>query len=106
MGAQLAPVEVTFRRRQKHELDKVTKLLSKEMPYLIERMLELTRSSNDKVAHDACKDLIDHHKTCAVEQEKDSITRAILSIKYGNGSKDLEELDSMPQIDFNNIQDV
>ena len=40
------------------------------------------------------------------KMKADSITRALLEIKYGNGSKDLSEIDNMPMINFNEIQSI
>lgn len=73
---------------------------------MVERLLALTRSENDKVAKDACTDLLKHHKDCVEAQEKDSIVRALLQVKHGNGSRDLEDSDNMPLINFNEIQNI
>jgi hypothetical protein len=106
LGAQLAPTEITFRRRQTHELAKATKLIAKELPYLVEKLIELTKSKDEKIVKDSCTALMKYYQDCVETQEKDSITRALLEIKYGNGSKDLSEIDNMPMINFNEIQSI
>lgn len=107
MGAQLlTPQEVSFHRRQSHGLTKITKLLAKEQEYLVDRLLELTRSETGKVAFDACKELIGHHKDCVEAIEKDAITRSLLTIKYGGSSRNLGAEDNFPIVDFSNIQSI
>lgn len=107
IGANLLiPTEISFNRRQAHPLQKTSKALSKEIEAIIEKLLKLCDNEDVKVSERACSKLLDYHMDMITMIERDEISRKLMSIKYGNGNKYLEEVDSMPQIDFNNIQDV
>jgi hypothetical protein len=107
LGAQLlVPTEISFNRRQAHPLQKTSKALSKEIESIIEKLLKLCNSQDEKTSERACSKLLDYHIEMISAIEKDEITRKLLSIKHGNGSRDLEESDNMPMIDFNSIQNI
>lgn len=102
----LVPTEISFNRRQAHPLQKTSKALSKEVEAIIEKLLKLCNSQDEKTSERACSKLLDYHIEMITVIERDEIARKLMQIKHGNGSRDLEESDNMPQIDFNNIQDV
>lgn len=107
MGAQLlVPTEITFNRRQAHPLQKTSKALSKEIEAIIEKLLKLCDNEDVKVSERACSKLLDYHMDMITAIERDELSRKLMQIKHGGGSRDLQEMDNMPQIDFNNIQDV
>ena len=107
MGAQLMiPTEISFNRRQSHPLQKTSKSLSKEIEGIIEKLLKLCDNEDVKVSERACSKLLDYHMDMISMIERDEISRKLMSIKYGNGSKDLSEIDSMPMINFNEIQSI
>ena len=107
MGAQLLiPTEISFNRRQAHPLQKTSKALSKEIDSIIEKLLKLCDNEDVKVSERACSKLLDYHMDMISAIEKDEITRKLLSIKHGNGSRDLEESDNMPTICFDTIQNI
>jgi hypothetical protein len=107
LGAQLLiPTEISFNRRQAHPLQKTSKALSKEIESIIEKLLKLCNSQDEKTSERACSKLLDYHIEMISAIEKDEITRKLLSIKHGNGSRDLEESDNMPTICFDTIQNI
>lgn len=107
MGVPLKETPLTFRRRNKHPLDKLVKLTSKEMEDMLERLVALSQSKDEKIALGATKEYIDIHMTAAERVEKDDITRTLAEIKLNPGTKHLEvDEDDTPRIDFTEIQEV
>lgn len=108
MGQNLKVVEVGFLKRQNHELNKPIRLIAKELEDIISRLLKLTQSEDEKIAQKACESLLDHYAKMVEQKDRDEIQRRLAHIRYGDGSKTLtmEDDDSAPAIDFDNIQDV
>lgn len=107
MGAQLLiPTEISFNRRQSHPLLKTSKALSKEVEAIIEKLLKLCDSKDEKTSERACSKLLDYHIEMITAIERDEISRKLMEIKHGNGSRDLGETDSMPTICFDTIQEI
>lgn len=108
MGANLAVVrENSFLRKQQHELAKPLKLIGKEIEGIIERLVTLSMSKDEKVAAGALKTLLDYYKDCADLKSKDELTRLIAQSRLGGGlgGSSVPE-DNRPQICFDTIQDV
>lgn len=109
MGVHLKERSLTFRRKQRHPLDKLIKLTGKEMDETIERLVELAKQKDDiKVAFNANKELADIHMAAVAAVEKDDITRTLAEFKL-NGAKQLvneDEEDDTPLVNFGEIQEI
>lgn len=107
MGANLAVVrENSFLRKQQHELAKPLKLIGREIDGIIERLVALSMSKDEKIAADALKTLLSYYKDCADLKSKDELTRLVAQAKIGNGlgGSSVPE-DNRPQICFDTIQE-
>lgn len=107
MGVPLKVVETGFLKRQNHELSKPIRLIAKELEDIINRLLKLTESQDEKVAQKACESLLDYYAKMVEQKDRDEIQRRLAHIRYGGGKTlTTEEEDDTPAIDFDNIQDV
>lgn len=106
MGANLKVVETGFLRKQTHDLNKPIRLIAKELESIIEKLVQLTESKDEKISKGACESLLDYMCKMTEQRDRDEIQRRLAHIKYGGGARTLETEDDTPLIDFGNIQDV
>lgn len=107
MGVHLKETPLTFRRKNKHPLDKLVKLTGKEMEDMVENLVKLSKSQDEKIALGATKEIIDLHVTSVEKVEKDDITRTLAELKMNPGTKHLEiDEDDTPLVNFNEIQEA
>lgn len=109
MGAQLKTYKeeaLSFRRRQKHALAKTIKLIDKETEVIVETLVELLKSEDEKVRLQAAAKLMDYQIAIAEHINRDEIQRVLLELKNPTGSRGLVEDDNSPSIDFSTIQNI
>lgn len=108
MGVHLKETPLTFRRKNKHPLEKLVKLTGKEMEDMVENLVKLSKSEDQKIALGATKEIIDLHVTSVDKVEKDDITRTLAEMKMNPDAKQLEMVDEddTPTICFDEIQEA
>jgi hypothetical protein len=107
VGVHLKEKPLSFRRKNKHELNQLLKDLKDEGAKALARMVALAESSKDeKIKLNTDKAIVEMLIEVADIINKDDTTRTLGEFKYNkDGPRELEE-DDTPQIDFNEIQDV
>lgn len=107
MGANLRTVEVGFLRKQNHSLSKPIRLIEKETQAIVEKLMKLIDSTDEKIAKDACDILLTHLAKMTEQRDRDEILRRMAHLKHGGGkSFETEEEDDTPIICFDQIQEV
>lgn len=106
MGANLKYKDepISFRRRQTHDLTKLLRSLNKESDDVVEILVELTKSQDEKIKLAAASKLVDLQVEVAELINKDGLQRLLLESKNTNAARGLApEDDDTPQIDFTTI---
>lgn len=107
LGAQLKVRESEgFHRRQSHDLAKLLREMNKESKPVLDVLLTLMKSEDEKIKLEAVKTFLNTYKDVAREINEDQLRRLLANAKFG-GPKELEfDEDDTPQVNFNDIQDV
>lgn len=98
--------------RDSHELSNTFKSLAKANRAAIRKLNALSRSSDERIALDAAKSIVDLNLKVATEINKDALQRTLLEIKNNQASQvkqignDKQEGILKPLVNFNDIQDV
>lgn len=109
MSKPIKAVATSFLRRNSHEFSKPIKLIAKEIPDIVEGLLKLCKSEDQKIALEAMKALLKHHADMVESKERSEITRLIAQARSNNGLLGGSTADSgrqVPFINFSEIQDV
>lgn len=108
MSKPIKTVATSFLRRNAHEFSKPIKLIAKEIPEIVEGLLKLCKSEDQKIALEAMKALLKHHADMVDAKSKDEITRLIAQARAGNGllGGSTVEAKNVPYVNFSEIVDV
>jgi hypothetical protein len=100
-------IATTFLRRNQQEFSKPIKLIAKELPEIIEKLLLLCSNEDKKIALEAMKALLKHHADMVSEKSKDEIVRLIAQARNSSGLLGGSTASSnVPMVNFGEIIDV
>jgi hypothetical protein len=111
MGANLRHREenITFRRKQKHQLNKLDKILADIEDEVVEALLKILRETKDEGKRmQAATKLMDLRIQVSGIINTDEIQRLLLETKNPDRVRNLvpEDDDDVPQINFTDIVDA
>lgn len=110
MSRPIKTVATTFLRRTNFEMNKPIKILSKELEGIIEKLLLLASSKDEKIALGAMKTLLDYYADAVEMKNRDEITRLIAQTRSGSGLLGGSIVGvggrNTPLINFSEIQEV
>lgn len=98
--------------RDGHELSNTLKYLAKANRASIRKLNALSRSSDERIALDAAKTIVDLNLKIATEINKDALQRTLLEIKHNQqqaGIRHIEDEEGRslkPLVNFNEIQEI
>lgn len=98
--------------RDGHELSNTLKYLAKANRASIRKLNALSRSSDERIALDAAKTIVDLNLKIATEINKDALQRTLLEIKHNQMQQGIKQIDSedggriKPLVNFNEIQEI
>jgi hypothetical protein len=108
MSKAIKTVATTFLRRNRHEFTRPINLIAKEIPDIVEKLLKLCASQDEKIALEAMKALLKHHADMVESKARDEITRLIAQARSGGGllGGSTVPQNNVPRINFNDIMDI
>jgi hypothetical protein len=98
--------KLTFRRTNKHELKKLILAMNNKTDKVVEKLMKLIESPDEKVSLMAIAKFLDIYKESTVAVSTDEIQRLLLESKNPDRVRGLVEDDDTPTLDFTTVQDV
>jgi hypothetical protein len=108
MATPIKPMQNIFVKNKVHELEKPSRIIAREIPEVILKLLKHIEDPDAKISLKACEMLLTVYAKYLDVISKDQIARLAASITYVGPQEQIEmaeeEEDNTPKLDFDTIK--